>query len=309
MSTTSKIEWTDKTWNPVVGCTRVSAGCDHCYAVRMSHRLRRMPGYEDLTDVNERGDRHFNGTVRCLPERLMDPLRWRKPCRIFVNSMSDLFHEKVPFDFIDQVFAAMALCDQHTFQILTKRPERMAAYTARIAGSSPMAEHLGELAERLRPDDGASKGIWQEFFYRTYAPNIWLGTSVEDQKTADERVPHLLRCPAAVRFLSCEPLLGPINLSQSRPVAKFVIGERLPWLDWVIAGGESGPGARPMDPHWVRSIRDQCHAAGVPFFFKQWGEYIPVEDFNSERGWDYVRVGKGRAGAELDGREWRQYPT
>lgn len=341
MSTTTHIEWTERTWNPVVGCTRVSAGCDHCYAVRMSHRLRRTKEYAGLTVLNDRGDRHFNGTVRCLPERLSDPLHWRKPCRVFVNSMSDLFHEKVPFEFIDKVFAVMALCPQHTFQILTKRPERMADWCA-------------------IPNDPARSGrfTWMGNLVRGKhlpLPNVWLGTSVEDQATADERIPHLLRCPAAARFLSVEPLLEAVDLTLHLQRPCDPEGHIGMGIDWVIVGGESGPGARPMHPDWVRSIRDQCQAASVPFFFKQWGAWAPTDDDNMPNApWRHLRddgalgilngrhgpqvvdlkarpdecdssrpgqhltpngnivcmslYGKKAAGAVLDGREWREYP-
>jgi protein gp37 len=244
------IEWTEETWNPVVGCTPV-----------------------------------FTGDVRTVPDRLTDPLHWRKPRMVFVNSMSDLFHEAVPFEFIDRVFAVMALCPQHTFQVLTKRPERMAEYL-----NTP--GRMDQLIWRamLSPD--------QEFVpnhepHTWPLPNVWLGTSVEDQARADERIPHLLRCPAAVRFLSCEPLLGPVDLERwlqaadpgdlDREVASImadlrsgrgsvsdaVIGDA---LHWVIVGGESGAHARPCDVGWIRSIVRQCRAAKVPVFVKQLGK-------------------------------------
>jgi len=312
MSTSTRIEWTDKTWNPVVGCTRVSAGCDHCYAVRQTHRLAGMhrPEYRGLTVLNGKGDRHFNGTVRCLPERLADPLHWRKRCRVFVNSMSDLFHEKVPFEFVMKVWAAMKMSPSHTFQILTKRPGIAKEF---------IAEHLTAHWLMQACDDLVFSATWmsdsqqRQFSHIAHRdphtlvlPNVWLGTSIEDQVTADERIWHLLRCPAAVRFLSCEPLLGPIDIGETDGADEWWQSNG---IGWVIVGGESGPGARPMHPDWVRSIRDQCVAAGVPFFFKQWGEYIQVENLNHTRGWDFVRVGKKRAGAMLDGREWRHFPA
>jgi protein gp37 len=214
LSTTSNIEWTDATWNPVVGCTRVSAGCDNCYAVSMTRRLEGMakaPGfggrkqhYAGLTVLNNRGDRHFNGVVRCVEEALEIPLRWKQPRRIFVNSMSDLFHREVPFEFVDRVFAVMALCPQHTFQVLTKRPERMAEYLT----TDFRADRIVEAMPLVAPDRGA----WSWPTWKEALRHVWLGTSCENQSAADERIPHLLRCPAAVRFLSCEPLLEEVDV-------------------------------------------------------------------------------------------------
>jgi protein gp37 len=304
MSTTTTIGWTEKTWNPVVGCTRVSAGCDHCYAVRQTFRLDMMgqENYRDLTVLNGKGDRHFNGTVRCLPERLPDPLHWRKPCRIFVNSMSDLFHEQVPFEFIDKMFAVMALCPQHTFQILTKRPERMMEYLAdddrgalvrmeleEFQGLPEAVARLGDLVFDF--DEPLTDSSY--CCARVPTDNVWLVVSCEDQPTFQERVTTLLRCPAAVRGVSLEPLLGPINLERIEfgtsefdpnpdgPMAgvkhiTFTMhGLRgapktgIPGLSWVIVGGESGPNYRECDPAWIGSIVEQCKAAGVPCFVKQ----------------------------------------
>jgi protein gp37 len=228
MGTETKIEWTDATWNPVTGCTNVSEGCRNCYAER----------------VLPRTGQSFD-TVVCHPDRLDAPLHWRKPRRIFVNSLSDLFHEDVPREFIKSVVGVTVDCPQHTFQILTKRPQRMLEFCRECA----------------------------------FPSNVWLGVSCEDQQTADERIPLLLQTPAAVRFISAEPLLGPIDarrylpvIARPREAISEVAASRTPRndrLDWVICGGESGPHARPMHPTWARSIRDQCQAAGVPFFFKQ----------------------------------------
>lgn len=223
MGDRSQIEWTDATWNPTTGCTKVSQGCKHCYAERIFHRP--YPGRK-FTDV------------RTHPDRLRQPLSWQRPRRIFVNSMSDLFHEDVPDEFIMQVFFIMAAAGRHTFQVLTKRPRRMLDWFAWFEACKPAYDR----------NDPYS--------------NVWLGVSVENQEAADERIPLLRQTPAAVRFLSCEPLLGGMDIS---PYLRSV--------DWVIAGGESGPGARPADLAWFRSLRDQCAAAGVPFFMKQmWGE-------------------------------------
>ncbi|MEV0149070.1 MULTISPECIES: phage Gp37/Gp68 family protein [unclassified Nonomuraea] len=308
MSDNSSIEWTDATWNPVTGCTEVSPGCDRCYAKTFAERWRGTPGHHF-----ERG---FD--VQLRPERLEQPLKWRKPRRIFVNSMSDLFHDSVPDEFIAEVFATMARAPQHTFQVLTKRHGRMRSL----------------LNRRSFRDNLAHLTSWP-------LPNVWLGVSVEDQKRAELRIPALLETPAAIRFLSCEPLLGPINLKRAvwtmgserghGLTASFVHAGgcccRFHGIDWVIVGGESGPGARPMHPDWARSLRDQCQEAGVAYLFKQWGAWGPTGwvgiGSTSPNGGIYVgepidghghrvemaRVGKGRAGRELDGRTWDEFPT
>ena len=238
MADGSAIEWTDATWNPVTGCTKITAGCDNCYAERFSERFRGVAGHPF-----EHG---FDLTLR--PERITQPLAWRRPRMIFVNSMSDLFHKQVPKAFIDQVFDTMEAADWHVFQVLTKR-------------SSLLRDYL-----RRR--------------YATKAPpaHIWLGVSVEDRK-ARTRVDHLRAAPAAVRFLSIEPLIGPIGILD------------LSGIHWVIAGGESGPRARPMHIDWAREVRDQCAKQRVPFFFKQWGGIRPKT-----------------GGRLLDGREWNELP-
>ena len=278
----SEIEWTGLTWNPVTGCTPVSAGCDHCYARRMAKRLQKMQPVA-----------YANGfKVTCHPKRLNIPLRWWKPRMVFVCSMGDLFHADVPFDFIDKVFAVMALCPQHTFQLLTKRPERMLEYQLTRAAMddsgrvdrSPQWYHVitawideGETG-RLGTRWGECHDVAAALCMQRPLPNVWAGTSIENQETADERIPHLLNCPAAVRFLSIEPMLGPVDLFQWM-VTVWQSGQgtdrtyRMPGIEWVIVCGESGPGARPMDPAWVRSIRDQCRAAGVLFFMKQMGSH------------------------------------
>lgn len=296
MSRATGIEWTDATWNPIRGCSRVSEGCRHCYAETVANRFC-GPGkpYEGLVQLGAdgKGNGKWNGQIRFIEKRLLDPLRWALPQKIFVNSMSDLFHENVTDEMLDRIFAVMALCPQHTFQVLTKRPERMLKYLSR---PSAVAVHWISIAASLYLPIGL-EGKMQPIVWTP--PNVWLGVSVEDQKTADERIPLLLQTPAAVRFISAEPLLGPVNLgfADGLPVFRSAKGARMvgmpagndlgevpegwykhhgnihPWLDWVIVGGESGPGARPMHPDWARSLRDQCQAAGVPFFFKQWGEW------------------------------------
>lgn len=272
----TEIEWTEATWNPVTGCTKVSQGCKNCYAERMSKRLAGRYGYP--------ADEPFRVTLHL--NRLEEPLRVRKPTTFFVCSMSDLFHKDVPTEFIDEVFAVMAMCPQHTFQVLTKRPERMQQYFRDIGGTT-RRDWVFSAAGRLLNKVRLPGFDWP-------LPNVWLGTSVENQEEADKRIPFLLQCPAKVRFLSCEPLLGPLLLARHCRGARWeYVGGSHPSvctecgrnprehlrhdIHWVITGGESGPGARPMHPDWVRSLRDQCQAAGVPFFFKQLGQ---VEECN-----------------------------
>lgn len=238
MADKTTIEWTDSTWNPVTGCTKISRGCDNCYAERFSERFRGVPG-----NHFEKG---FDLTLR--PERVGQPLSWRKPRMIFVNSMSDQFHKDIPVAFTDQVFDTMERADHHVFQVLTKRSSRMSKYIKRRYEDQPCP------------------------------PHIWCGVSVEDAQ-AKSRIKHLQDAPAATRFLSIEPLIGPVGKLD------------LDGIHWVIVGGESGPGFRPMKPEWVREVRDQCIEQGVAFFFKQWGGLRPKSN-----------------GRELDGREWSEFP-
>lgn len=369
MSANTSIEWTatvhpdgtvtkGKTWNPLIGCTRVSAGCRHCYAERVAKRWQAagVRGYDGVVDRNGR----WTGRVNLVESALGEPLRWRKPQRIFVNSMSDLFHPSVSFAWMDSVFRTIGSCKQHTFMVLTKRPDIMADYVVR----------------RLKGSPHEIRGV--------PLPNLWLGTSIEDQATAGERIPWLLKTPAAVRFVSAEPLLGPVDFrgiafahtvcphcghaddehgdyersvgcqagdgSEANPICgcRKLRGEPCHnfgdsyaphRIDWVICGGESGPGARPMHPAWAWSLRDQCAEAGVPFFFKQWGEFcagcqLPAETdhvdlsksvwlnelgdagrtspCDSDSGDDCIRlyrVGKRAAGRMLDGRTHDAFPA
>jgi protein gp37 len=238
MSDGTAIQWTEATWNPITGCSVVSPGCTNCYAMKLAGtRLKHHPSRAGLTRDTKAGP-VWTGEVRFNKDWLVQPLNWQRPRMIFVVAHGDLFHGNVPDDWLDRIFVTMFLAEQHTFQVLTKRPERARAYL-----SDPAT--LRRLADRL-----VEQPPWP-------LPNVWLGTSVEDQQRADERIPVLLDTPAAVRWLSCEPLLGPVNLLNAMSI------------DWVVAGGESGPGARPMDEGWARSLRDQCTAAGVPFFCKQ----------------------------------------
>jgi len=324
----TRIEWCDSVWNPVTGCTPISPGCQNCYAQRFA---RRLAGRHDYPKDNP-------FTVTLHPGRAVDPLHWRKPRRIFVCSMSDLFHEKVPFNFIDQIMAVVAISQQHTFMLLTKRPDRMLLYFAdpdrraeidrwRCTGAKYRAKaHSWALPDSLWP-----------------LPNLWVGVTAEDQERADERIPALLWTPAALRFVSVEPMLGPIELSEFKPFDGKCYCQDDPCgcrprltpncpetgIDWVICGGETGPGARPMDPEWVRSVRDQCRNADVPFFFKSWGDLLPATQvlpaqdhiFNSAKkiyqsslvdmflGKEYWgRVGKKVAGRVLEGHEYSEFP-
>lgn len=380
MGDQSAIEWTDATWNVTRGCRKVSAGCDNCYAIREAHRHDHPGGaYEGATAIVN-GRVNWSGAAVFAQGKLAEPLHWTRPRRVFVNSMSDLFYEGFSDSQIDKVFAVMAAAPQHTFQVLTKRPERMLAYLL----TQDRDEAIGWAAYLLyeawsKAGEGAAGAIApvQSLInspgYRPptgYAgvcppragwplPNVWLGVSVEHQAAADQRIPLLLQTPAAVWFLSCEPLLGSVDLRPGGWIPPIGGGPRVnllrPWetpgpaIDWVIAGGESGPGARPMHPDWARSLRDQCQAAGVPFFFKQWGEWEPVCPVSDEdavdtpdawdgrdliglehsgivaqripaRGtasghqpapdaWWMGRVGKKAAGRQLDGRTWDEMPA
>ena len=304
MSDNSTIEWTNTTWNPTAGCTRASAGCDNCYAVKMTKRLEAMgqAKYAGLV-----GNGHFNGVVRTWEEALTQPLSWKKPRKVFVNSMSDLFHKDVPFEFIDRVFAVMALTPQHTYQVLTKRPDIMSAYMNDEAGSK-----ITEAIKKLRlptwmasignglgkPSASGNTSITGGKATRVWPlPNVWLGTSCENQKAADKRIPHLLRCPAAVRFISAEPLLGPLDINAwmvsldgfvvpdwpSTNTGPIHVDDGGVGIDWIIVGGEPGPNDRPCNIEWIRGIVKQCEAAEVACFVKQLGRH--VIDRN-DRGFD-----------------------
>jgi len=262
----SKIEWTDETWNPTTGCSKVSAGCANCYMFREWPRLAGNP----KTDYYGREPTD----VQTHDKRLDQPLRWKKPRMIFVNSMSDLFHEDIPFKFVDKVFAAMALTPHHTYQVLTKRPERMVEYLSqvtleRMALSVPKA--MWKISKQIANAAILGNKTLKRKRCSWPLPNVWLGVSVEDQKTADERIPLLLSTPVAIRFVSYEPALGPISIEPYMPNKLWNDLEtwRQPELSWIIVGGESGPKARPSHSDWFRSVRDQCKVSGVPFFMKQ----------------------------------------
>nr|WP_047573266.1 phage Gp37/Gp68 family protein [Methylobacterium sp. ZNC0032] len=363
------IEWTERSWNPIVGCAIVSPGCTNCYAMKMARRIELMgtaAHYDGLTQQTKAGA-VWTGKLALAPEHvLLEPLRRRKPTTWFVNSMGDLFHEDVPHFWIDLAFAVMALTPQHTYQVLTKRAARMRAYLS----DHFVRDRIAMAAIDIVNAHSEMKLASQKWFERRDGvdhlimpwplPNVWLGVSAEDQRRADERIPDLLATPAAVRFVSAEPLLGPINFRHFRcdetyspdsdphndldaltgEVSNLAVRhtERRAKLDWIIVGGESGPGARPMHPDWPRQIRDQCVAAGTAFFFKQWGEWQPrkwcrdggTHALNSHPGHSFqkiqshpdsiervgagpdwvalAKVGKNAAGRLLDGAEHNAMP-
>ncbi len=373
MSDRTSIEWTDATWNPVRGCARVSEGCRHCYAETVAARFGAdgQP-YAGLARYVTRpdGSREARWTGEAtFGHNLDQPLRWRRPRRIFVNSMSDLFYERFGTGEIATVLAVMIAAHHlrgHTFQVLTKRPSRM----RRLLGepifwdqvNAEAGVHVMDGTDPLvrRSDD--ARATLDDYGPENPPPGIWLGVSVEDQATANERIPILLDTPAALRWISAEPLLGAVDLRQLRITgephsqtheALSGVSSDTPWgyvrsgvrdplsrgrIDWVVAGGESGPGARPMHPDWVRSLRDQCDAAGVPFLLKQWGEHAPGSDLRydartfcmdrsgrtvpaparaadfpagstSADGWAWMRrVGKKAAGRQLDGKIHDEFP-
>ena len=371
MSGKTSIEWTDRVWNPVAGCSKVSEGCRNCYAERMDRRFN--------AEWCEWKSPNAKQNVRLHSDRLDQPIRWRKPQRIFVNSVLDLFHEQVPDDYIDQVFGIMLACEyfencHHTFQILTKRPERMRNYLTSTTPSELLQRWARSVEYTVHLDDGdvllseAVEGfcssLWDEAG-RSLTPDdkpwshpenmfplksVWLGVSVENQQAAEERIPLLLQTPASVRFLSMEPLLGKVSFTKLAIIECPTCDDDKRWtnnprpfvchhcgneqrvvskIDWVVAGGESGPNARPMHPDWARSIRNQCVAVGVPFFFKSWGEWESMPNqpwevepkgncqiINLEGGSGFhgagamwtKRVGKKKAGRMLDGRIWNEIP-
>jgi len=368
----TKIEWADVVWNPISGCTPISEGCQNCYAKRMANRLRGRYDYP--------GDDPFKVTLH--PEKLVEPLKWKKRRRVFVCSMGDLFHEKVEEWMIDEIFGVILACrilnniPDHKFMILTKRPERMKQYfTERepvelikawaravnwIAINDPnvtfedvvYSETCHDWDENGRNSNGSEYKPWGYINRLWPLPNVWLGVTTENQQRADERIPILLQIPAAVRFVSVEPMIGSVDIDGYLGFnGPRRMGDGLmyywvaPKIDWVICGGETGPGARPMHPDWVRSLRDQCQKAGVPFFFKQWGEWSigrrmqeieapgiieqardgiislttvePPQALGKKtyacldkegRVYAMIRAGKKATGRLLDGRTWDEIP-
>jgi len=308
----TNIQWTEITWNPTIGCSLMSPGCTNCYAMKFAHRLASFGGpvgrrYSGLTEVAANGEPVWTGVVKLVEEALLQPLSWRGRKRVFVNSMSDLFHPDLPFTAVARIWAVMALAARHTFQVLTKRPDRMRDWLNDPATPAAVEAEM----RKIRP--GARLAAWP-------LRNAWVGTSVEDQKRADERIPILADTKAAVRFLSIEPLLGPVYLKAAATPSV------LRRLHWVIVGGESGPRARPMHPAWARSLRDECAQSGIAFFFKQFGTWgfpvsgktrktiglmpggreVPVGTPGSTA---LARLGKKLAGERLDGQLHQAFPT
>lgn len=263
MADKTKIEWTDSTWNPITGCSKISTGCKYCYAERFAIR--------GMGQFSKDPKRKFSD-ILFHADKLTDPIKWKKPRMIFVCSMADLFHPDISFDTIDIIFEVMFKAEQHIFQVVTKRPERMFEFYK-----------------------------WYDKTYTAWKQrNIWLGVSVENQETADERIPILAKIPTYIRFISAEPLIGPIDLNQ--PIERNIDIKYIETIQWVIAGGESGPKARPSHPDWFRQLRDQSSAANVPFFFKQWGEWFPGNG-------EMKRVGRRVAGRSLDYQQWDGFPA
>jgi protein gp37 len=345
----SKIEWTDASWNPVVGSSIHSPGCSHCYAMKLAHRIQAMTPASHYAGTTKMVNGHavWTGVLKQAPEHvLLQPLRWKRPRMIFVNSMSDLFHKSLPDEIIDKVFAVMTLCPQHRLQVLTKRTDRMRAYMSSSGVADRISAQVQRVA-RLDTNDGIlisarlQRALGTVFTDPASAiidwplPNVWLGVSVEDQIRADERRDDLETLSEAgwSTFVSYEPALGPVDW------------QGWEWLSWLISGGESGPEARPSHPGWHRAARDFCQAHGIAYFFKQWGAWLPwepehdpcwrsqaghtedanllfPEDWDEAKDWDdglwaiadgeeqatFQRVGKKRAGRLLDGREWNEMP-
>lgn len=360
MSDNTKIEWADATVNAINGCSVTSPGCTNCYAMKLAGtRMKTHPTRAGLTIESKTGP-VWNGEVRLHEPALLQPLSWSKPRRIFWNAHGDTFHDAVPDEWIDRVFAVAALTPQHTHMILTKRSKRMREYFTKVRVCDGVCDSMSIVWD-VAQDLAIEHGLLDRYQPTVRVlPNVWLGVSVEDQTRADERIPDLLATPAAVRFLSCEPLLGPVDLTdltiRVRPGEEpsglagldaltgvhwdaedtivGIYGNPDPRIDWVIAGGESGPGARPMHPDWARSLRDQCAAAGVPFHFKQWGEWrdrgghVPIPTRNHQSHICYldkdsgkckpnpnrfsdetmIKLGKGKSGRLLDGVEHNDMP-
>ena len=301
----SKIEWTDNTWNPITGCTKISAGCQNCYAENMAKRFG--------------GENGFKLTLR--PEKLDIPLGRKKPTTYFVCSMSDLFHEDVPFEYIDKIWVIMALTPHHTYQVLTKRPKRMAEYFERHFTRHKIGALAVKYTKNFHPDGhGCDSDICNGMFP---LKNVWLGVTAENQDQAQKRIPILLEIPASKRFISVEPMLDKINLKHlgflkgQAPKDRLCLCDGLEGtvydfgstntveinkLDWVICGGESGQRARPLNPEWVKDLQEQCAATNTPFFFKQWGEFTWKDG-------EMFRVGKKEAGYLINGKEYREMPV
>lgn len=323
----TKINWTDETWNPIIGCSKISIGCDNCYGEKMAHRLANINTTSYYLHV-VKGSNYgtpmaqtypkWNGRTHFVESQLEKPGKWKKPRKIFVCSMSDLFHEDNSFDDILRVWDVMCENPRHIFQVLTKRPERM-------------LEFYKWLGARCKNDglDSVPSSSPDPLDYISTPDHIWIGVTTENQEMANKRIPVLFEVPAKTRFVSCEPLLGAIDFSEIRAGVGLTyhalkgealsLGEKYydgPKISQLIVGGESGPKARPMHPYWVRSLRSQCESAGVPFFFKQWGEWHE-SDLQENKGWKthlwpdgklMYKMGKKKAGELLDGIEYKEFP-
>lgn len=356
----TKIEWCEETWNPIVGCTKISPGCDHCYAERMAKRLKAMSEKYDgkgsdtlhrsatgpyAEVISAKGT--WNGFTSFVKSAMEKPLHWKTPRKIFVCSMGDLFHESALIRWIDMIIAMAALVPKHIFIILTKRPEKMFDYFK--ASKDDLIERWGDACYEIgvsdKNDDIDSPPCWIHNRLQDEWPmnNLWLGVTAENQEQANIRISILLEIPAVKRFVSVEPMLGPIDFYDIQKGNEFyhalkgfgdISGSNGHFggtkLDWVICGGESGPGARLMHPDWVRSLRDQCQNAGTPFFFKQWGEWVPEDQASKPlyekyltmpiNNWPkhlpqdphgqklFFKAGKKAAGSTLDGEKFKEYP-
>ncbi|MFA6400904.1 MAG: phage Gp37/Gp68 family protein [Salinivirgaceae bacterium] len=338
----TKIEWTNETWNPIIGCSPVSPGCKNCYAEKMAFRLGSMKLERCISALNYSvvvnwKTKKWNGKTQFVSQAIEKPLSWRKPRMIFVCSMGDLFHESVPFEWIDKVMAVIACTPQHTYQILTKRPHRMAEYFNQgkemlIARWEDAVYELG-LCDKNDDPDAAACHVNNRADREWPLKNIWLGVTAENQEMVNKRVPFLLNIPAAIRFVSVEPMLGAVDLS-----IYMATGWTEPPYDdiinWVICGGESGINARPVNHNWVENLKNQCNKYETCLFFKQWGEWIPVnevpkswgnqadlkgthrwvneidgKDTGTRPGHMTIRVGKKKAGCTLNGKEYKQFPN
>ena len=364
-----KIQWLNlpgykgETWNPIAGCTKISEGCENCYAEKMAVRLAAMAikhvkpmSVGKYVKVIQ--GRKWDGNTFMNEEELLIPLSWKQPRVVFVCSMGDLFHENTPFEWVDRVMAIAAVLPSHIFIVLTKRAKRMAEYFGQgkenlVKRWEDATYELG-IADKNEDPDAAACFLYNRCLSGAKVPswgwplsNVWVGVTAENQERANERVPWLLQVPAAVKFVSVEPMLGPVDFEKveiTKVLGNNAFGlisfSKINHLDWVICGGESGHKARPLHPDWVRGLRDQCGQAGVPFFFKQWGEWIPLDQYNGderrtvkqeniismssygdygpflktdymidERNYKTIcKIGRKAAGNELDGRRWEEYP-
>lgn len=316
---TTKIEWAERTWNPIVGCSLMSAGCTNCYAMALAWRMAQHPNVKISgkyvgTVEQVKGKAVWTGKIGMSEESLLLPLKYKSPTVWFVNSMGDLFHPAVTDEQIDRVFAVMALCPQHIFQVLTKRPRRMRDYVSGLTDACQQWKRLGDAAAVIVGNSGyfsAGEREWP-------LPNVWLGTTIENKRAFIQRAKLLKQTPAALRFWSCEPLLGHLG---------HIPADLMP--EWVISGGESGSGARPSHPSWHTHLRDLCMKAGIPYFFKQWGAYSPIRqiggrfdhreridtrvmmsgDYGGHNGWPMKRQPKHLSGRTLEGVEYNQMPA